>query len=84
MVPLRTRACATLYTDSAILNTRKNENKNSLFCVCTAVLVYIFLKKTNETFVDHILNFNFYDTKFRVYVFEKAACFEYLISFNLH
>lgn len=33
VVPLRTRACATLYTDSAILNTRKNENRNSLFCM---------------------------------------------------
>ena len=44
VVPVRTSARAALYTDSAILNARKNGNRDSLLCVRTAVLLYIFVK----------------------------------------
>lgn len=36
VMPLRTRSCATLYTYSAILNTRKNKNKKSLLYICNS------------------------------------------------
>lgn len=71
MVPLRTRSCATFYTYSAILNTRKNENKKSVMHMYFSSGVNV--SEINEASAHYILSFNFHYTNLGS-MFLKKQC----------